>query len=84
MVLQQCTKLKVPELSQCPSLVEEFKTPGEKGRGRGGGYAGGERTEGFVFRVPVTLSCLYFLPAGYLEQLGPTPLSGRSEVFCYS
>ena len=45
---------------------------------------GGERSEGFVSRVPVTPSCPYFLPAGCLEQLGPTPLSGRSEVFRYS
>ena len=84
MVLQRCAKLKVPELSQCPSLVEEFKTPGEEGGGRGGGYGGGERSEGFVSKVPVTPSCPYFLPAGCLEQLGPTPLSGRSEVFRYS
>ena len=45
------------------------------------GEEGGEKSEGFVFRVPVTPSCLYFLPAGYLEQLGLTPLSGRSELF---
>ena len=54
------------------------------GGGRGGGFGGGERSEGFVSRVPVMPNCPYFLPAGCLEQLGPTPLSGRSEVFRYS
>ena len=49
LVLQQCTKLEVPELSKCPSLVEKFKPSGEQGGGEGEGGSGG----GFVFGVPV-------------------------------